>query len=139
MSSKWFLDHLSSFSLHILSIKFQLFIRQISYLLSLLLSSLLFSSFLFYFLSLITSLNLSLLIHPSFSFFLFHLPLPNCFFQSSLSTLSGINFMQMAALLVSSVSVVTKEALYHYTLKVGNGSNSDSVSTTSKRTTVCDW
>ena len=46
--------------------------------------------------------------------------------------------MQMAALLVSSVSVVTKEALYHYTLKVGNGSNSDSVSTTSKRTTVCD-
>ena len=97
-----------------------------------------FPLFLFYFLSLITSLNLSLLIHQSFSFFLFHLPLPNCFFQSSLSTLSGINFMQMAALLVSSVSVVTKEALYHYTLKVGNGSNSDSVSTTSKRTAVYD-
>ena len=75
----------------------------------------------------------------SFSFFLFHLPLRNCFFQSSLSTLSGISFMQMAALLVSSVSVVTKEALYHYTLKVGNGSNSDSVSTTLKRTLLCDW
>ena len=41
--------------------------------------------------------------------------------------LDGISFMQMAALAVSSVSVVTKEALYHYTLRVGHGSNSDSV------------
>lgn len=40
--------------------------------------------------------------------------------------------MQMAALAVSSVSVVTKEALYHYTLKVGNGANSDSVSCNKK-------
>ena len=37
--------------------------------------------------------------------------------------------MQAAALAISSLSVVTKEALYHYTLRVGEGSNSDSVST----------
>ena len=41
----------------------------------------------------------------------------------------GVTFMQGAALAISSLSVVTKEALYHYTLRVGEGSNSDSVST----------
>jgi type IV secretory pathway VirB9-like protein len=40
----------------------------------------------------------------------------------------GVTFMQGAALAISSLSVVTKEALYHYTLRVGEGSNSDSVS-----------
>jgi divalent metal cation (Fe/Co/Zn/Cd) transporter len=35
--------------------------------------------------------------------------------------------MQMAALGVSTVSIITKEILYHYTLKVGKDSNSDSV------------
>ena len=36
--------------------------------------------------------------------------------------------MQGAALLISSLSIVSKEALYHYTLHVGEESNSDSVS-----------
>jgi hypothetical protein len=32
-------------------------------------------------------------------------------------SINGVSYMQMAALGVSSVSVVAKEALYHYTLR----------------------
>jgi divalent metal cation (Fe/Co/Zn/Cd) transporter len=39
----------------------------------------------------------------------------------------GVNYMQMAALGISTMSIITKEALYHYTLRVGKDTNSDSV------------
>jgi hypothetical protein len=38
-----------------------------------------------------------------------------------------VSWMQIAALSVASTSVITKEALYHYTLRAGEGANSDAV------------
>jgi hypothetical protein len=39
----------------------------------------------------------------------------------------AMNWMQMAALSVAATSVVSKEMLYHYTLKAGEGAHSDAV------------
>ena len=41
-----------------------------------------------------------------------------------------VSYLQSAALAVSSVSVLTKELLYHYTLRVGQGAHSDAVKVT---------
>ena len=48
-------------------------------------------------------------------------------FMAGLLGVPHVSYLQSAALAVSTVSVLTKEVLYHYTLRVGQGAHSDAV------------